>query len=493
MRKAFATAGLAAALAIALAIPGIAPARAQDQQENLFGATLVDSYVSPKGAFVNVVKPGGAAAAGGILSGDVVTAADGKTVTGANDLRAILAQHRPGDALSLHVVRFGNTQKDFRVALGGGTAAPATAQAPPPSQAPAAPAPAQNATQQNIQWVTYADPSEHAFTLQVPAGWRFSGGSRRMSTIEIRSGVEAVSPDGAIILFYGDLGIPIFTLPTPLLQRAGFRPGMTYSPGYGQSFMVMPYNNGQSFAANWGAMRVSRECGGAARASSRPRPDSSQGITAAYAQNGIRTSVLAGEAGFSCNLRGAPATGYVFAATELVQSQVSSLWDVKSVVGFIATNQRAAEATALLGHMVSSFAIDPNWAARQQQNAAQTDRVVQQTNQVVSSAIQANFQAEQARSNAIMQNYQSQQNTSNMIIQGGQQRSNETSNAIENYDENAVRGTSTYVNPDTGTARTLDNEVSHQYVNPSGTTYGTNSENQPGYGWTELQRVPAGQ
>ncbi|HKN00462.1 MAG TPA: hypothetical protein VJX23_08085 [Candidatus Binataceae bacterium] len=190
----------------------------------------------------------------------------------------------------------------------------------------------------------------------------------------------------------------------------------------------------------------------------------------------MRTSIQAGQANFSCTMRGGAANGYVFAGTELVQTQASSLWDVKSLAGFVAVASRAGEASALLSHMVAYFAIDPGWAAQQ----AQTNRIVEQTNQVVS--------------NAIIQNGRMLSEESDRIFQAGQARSNEQFNAVKNYDQKAVRGTSDYVNPDTGTTYgNLDNGKAHQYVNPSGQTLGTDSENSPGSNWTELQRVPPGQ
>ncbi len=463
----------------------VASGMAAADTTSLLGVTVVDSYVEPKGAYVNIVTPGGAGSAAGLVPSDVIIGADGHAVAGAGALKAFLARHHAGDEITLRVVHYGKPPADIAVTLGStGNAAttsvaPASS-APPiaagaPASAPpsAAPAPA-------VRWVTYADPAEHAFTIQVPAGWRVTGGSRRMSTIEIRSGIDAQSPDGAIDLFYGDLNVPIFTVPSRMLAMAGLRPGMIYNPGYGQQFVIMPYLTGENFAARWGDRRIARDCTGVSMTVAQARPDASQRIDMAYAQGGVRTSIQAGQANFSCTMPGGPADGYVFAGTELVQTQASSLWDVKSLAGFVAVASRAGEASALLSHMVASFAIDPGWAAQQAQVTAQTNRIVEQTNQVVS--------------NAIIQNGRMLSEASDRMFQAGQARSNEQFNAVENYDEKAVRGTSDYVNPDTGTTYgSLDNSKAHQYVNPSGQTFGTDSENSPGPGWTELQRVPPGQ
>ena len=170
-------------------------------------------------------------------------------------------------------------------------------------------------TKPDAQWQRYTDPVEHAFAIDIPAGWKVSGGSRRMNALEIRVGVTAVSPDGSVTLFYGDLDVPVYTPPTQMLAMAGLREGMIYSPGQGVQMRIKRYLNGQAYANEWGAERVGRGCTGVTRSSSKPRPDSSQAIDMAYAQGGVRTSILAGEASYACMLKGAAATGYVFAAT----------------------------------------------------------------------------------------------------------------------------------------------------------------------------------
>jgi hypothetical protein len=37
-----------------------------------------------------------------------------------------------------------------------------------------------------VRWVKFTDPVEHAFTIDVPAGWRVSGGIKRMSAVAVR-------------------------------------------------------------------------------------------------------------------------------------------------------------------------------------------------------------------------------------------------------------------------------------------------------------------
>jgi len=329
-----------------------------------------------------------------------------------------------------------------------------------------------------VRWVKFVDPVEHAFSIDVPAGWRVSGGIKRLSTVDIRSGVEAIAPDNTIDLFYGDPNIPIYTPPSPMLAAGGLRQGMTYSPGYGNQFLIEPYLNGQAFSAQWGLSRVAKDCTNVRATGTRARPDANQAIDMAYAQGGVRTSILAGEASFSCSLRGMPGTGYVFAATELVQNQVSSLWDVKALSGFVSAASRGSTAYMLLGHMVASFAVNPQWQIAQNQTAAQTSRIVAQQNAFIS--------------NAIIQNGRTLQSTTDIIVNGGAARSQATTNAIENYDQKAVRNTGTFTNPETGTTvYNVDTTQPYHFIDNSGAVHNSAAAAAPpGSGWHPLQQVP---
>lgn len=62
-----------------------------------------------QGAVIFNVVPNSPAAQAGLRAGDVVVAADGKAVTGKDDIRAAIQAHRPGETLTLEVVRDGRT------------------------------------------------------------------------------------------------------------------------------------------------------------------------------------------------------------------------------------------------------------------------------------------------------------------------------------------------------------------------------------------------
>ena len=70
-----------------------------------------------KGATVNDVNEGAPGAKAGLKSGDVITGIDGKPVDGSDDLTMDVVSHKPGDTVTLDVMRNGNPTK-VKVTLG---------------------------------------------------------------------------------------------------------------------------------------------------------------------------------------------------------------------------------------------------------------------------------------------------------------------------------------------------------------------------------------
>jgi putative serine protease PepD len=87
-------------------------------QDVIAGKTVQHAYLgvsvqdatSTAGAQIASVKSGSPADKAGLKAGDVVTAIDGKSVTGSDDLTALVATYKPGDTAKLTVKRIGSTQ-----------------------------------------------------------------------------------------------------------------------------------------------------------------------------------------------------------------------------------------------------------------------------------------------------------------------------------------------------------------------------------------------
>ena len=72
----------------------------------------------PSMALVQSVVPGSASATAGLRAGDVIVALDGGPIRTVEDLFAALRHHKPGDHVTITVVR-GGRKLDLHVTLSG--------------------------------------------------------------------------------------------------------------------------------------------------------------------------------------------------------------------------------------------------------------------------------------------------------------------------------------------------------------------------------------
>ena len=312
------------------------------------------------------------------------------------------------------------------------------------------------------RWVVFSDPAEHAFTIELPADWAVDGGVRRVSDVYVPYWVRAVAPNGAIEIFFGDPDVPMFTQPNQLLDMAGYREG-TVAPIFGQLLAVQHYRAGDAFAAEWGSRRIGQRCQGAALSSVRPLPDASSSMDLAYAAGGTRSFIKAGEASFTCARGGQPSTGYVFAATELVQSGVpdNAVWQVKAFAGFVAASGLDGNAADDLAHAAASFRIDPDWLRRSNLATAAISQIVANADRAMSESIARRF-------------------------------ANATRTRDEDFQRGirAVRGVQKYYDPESGRTFELDNVAAHYWTGPGHRVpVPTADSNPPFPGAHELQMV----
>ena len=73
------------------------------------GVGVADTGAATNGAVVKTVESGGAASAAGLRVGDVITKVDQQLITGADSLVATIRGHRPGQKVTLTIVRGGRT------------------------------------------------------------------------------------------------------------------------------------------------------------------------------------------------------------------------------------------------------------------------------------------------------------------------------------------------------------------------------------------------
>jgi len=254
------------------------------------------------------------------------------------------------------------------------------------------------ASAQQVSWETVRDNREHAFSLDVPRGWKTYGGLFRFSLIDARPFVDMTSPDGKINVRVGDASVPPYSTP-----KNGFAQVRAIQ------LRQSPYVTGDQFAVKYGQMRFGHMCQGLQLTRSQVK----QPKFGAAGQGAMRTT--AGEAVFSCNVNGQPTTGYVYAETFIVgYGGPIANWSVVALGSVFAPTDQAMAAVQLLTHAGQSLVMNPAWSQMQrgfenlvaQQNMVQAMATIRRT---------AQMNADQQR---VIQNMGHEQDNFNDIING---------------------------------------------------------------------------
>lgn len=242
-----------------------------------------------------------------------------------------------------------------------------------------------------VEWRRFGDPTEAAFTIELPAGWRRAGGIVRTSSLDVRPWARATSPDGGMDLFFGDSQVPTFIHTSPQMLAWGYREGAWYSPRFNERFLVAPYRPGSRFAAFWGRSRLCQVCDRVSLVRARDLPAASRRLGEAYGGDAAGAQTVAGEAEFTCARGPAAYIGYFFTATQLPDASEHGIWSAKVMAGFIAPAARAPEAAELLTRMAQSFEMQPAWVTRMSAADGDIGRIVTGSAVAISESVTSAF------------------------------------------------------------------------------------------------------
>lgn len=249
-----------------------------------------------------------------------------------------------------------------------------------------------------LKYKTWWDPKEHAFSVDIPSGWEVNGGLFRFASVDIRPSVIVFSPDKEIFISGGDSGIPPFVIPSRLLEMTGFREGSWYSPGYGVNMRVKRYLDGRRFAREYVITKIASGYTNLTFTKEKDRPDVSKvlnNINRKYGAYGIQSTVNTGEVFFTCSKNNKNYVGYYFAGTRLTTAYGAGNWLIEYLFGFMAEKSKSDIARDVLGRMVKSFRINPQWMAMQTNIAAATSEIVSRTHNEISEIISSSYRYRQ--------------------------------------------------------------------------------------------------
>jgi hypothetical protein len=407
------------------------------QAKGFFGAGLADA---PDGAQVGVLAPGGPASRAGLRVGDVILTVNGQPAGGSTQAASLLSAIPQGQRASLAVLRNGQHLSLTAVmgapAAGGAQAAIEGSQEATPTQAAPATAtqgaPATVAALKVSHYTVFTEPTEHAFTMEVPQGWEVTGSQMRRAALEFSPFVRALSPDRMTYLMVGEPTLLIYTPPNATTMQLRWQEGSLHPAQQGGVTMLLRYIPGPQFARLYGQIALAGLCPQLHFENTTERAD-----FVAAADKLIPTIIpsqsTGGEASFTCRHGKADMLATVDAVTRIDRNNV--MWNVIFLRAFIAPKSQAPAAQEVLKHMTLTFKYDPAWVNMQEA----IDRVS-------AAQIAARVRAAEAQEQGIIRNL------------------NKTDENFTSIDD-IVSGYSTYRNDATGDTYKLSNTNPGKWMN----------------------------
>lgn len=241
-----------------------------------------------------------------------------------------------------------------------------------------------------VRWSNFTDPAEGAFSMEVPQGWKITGGVYRFGPLDPRAMVDMVSPDGKTDLRFGDAHVPPFATLSQSMRNLGWREGHPYNPNGAAQEVVANYRPGWVFADLYGQGRFGSQCQHLSLKSMK------QADPVHPSEGGGKTT--AGDVVYSCAAPGGALAAYVFAETHLTEMQGVGVWNVTWLYSFLTPQDQAGTALQILAHAMSTFTISQQWEARQIQLTGQVSQVVLRQFQQNMATEHAHFERQQAQS-----------------------------------------------------------------------------------------------
>ena len=354
-----------ALLTFVISIASMVAQTANPDARGFIGVGLADPANGHAGAVVTQVQPGGPADKAGLKPGDTVIAINGTPIDRPPTMTRIVTSMAPNETARLSIVRTSGERRTIAIIVAsppGRPAAPApsTSAAPPPPAAASPATPLKPLTVSGYSRID--DPLEHAFTVEVPTGWRAEAGLVRHAALQINPYVRALSPDRMTYLAIGDPSMPGFVPQSEVDRAIGRREGLVFDSGVGGISMILHYIPGPEFARRYGEIAIGSVCPALRFVSGKDRPDLAKTLDAVL-PTVIPSRTDGGEAVFTCIHGKQEMEARMDAVTRITKDNVG--WGVIGLGSFIAAKSQADQAHAILQHIVESMKWSQAWVNKQ--------------------------------------------------------------------------------------------------------------------------------
>jgi len=235
-------------------------------------------------------------------------------------------------------------------------------------------------TSGSVEYVSWNDPKEGAFSVTVPQGWSASGGVRRRS-LAVQASVKATSPDGFVFAQFGD-DFPWYVEPNPLY---GWYDGRILKDTFGSEWHVRKYRPGNAytkFLLNQEGLKVTV-------LQERDRTD-----LAGALQTLTSYRSDAGELVYSYSKEGRTYRGGILCITQYLGG---GAWIVWRLYRFETPEALSFVGSGVLNQMVASFQINPEWQQRNNAEVAKQSRIITEMTQSVYQTVTQGYWSRDAR------------------------------------------------------------------------------------------------
>jgi hypothetical protein len=313
-----------------------------------------------------------------------------------------------------------------------------------------------------LQFVSFTDPRERAFTVAVPAGWKTVGGLFRASPFVTHAAIETDSPDGQTRVVMGD---PL--LPTSFQEYLPGAPPWAIQPEGSNVLgsIVHSYMTGAWYCRYYVETRIPTFCSDLQITEMKDNPELME-LAVSKNPTLAQTPFNIGSVSYSCREQGRPRTGYCVALTKRSipppQVQLPFIrWGVDALLGYTAPPERIAQAEAVMLRMRDSVQVNTEWGMREIQGAGARSRIISGAAQEIAGMAESSRRYRDA-----------------------------VDDRIARLRSNATLGVTDVADPATGRRITVDSGSGYYWVDHRGMILGTNVDTSPGVDFRRLLELP---
>ncbi len=310
-------------------------------------------------------------------------------------------------------------------------------------------------TGDKINWVSYTDSAEGAFSMDVPVGYEVQGGMYRFGYFDVRWMMEARSLDGKIIIRIDDVNVPPYSLPGPHTGTEGQR---NFKPQQYQ-MITARYRDGQTYAESYAKHRFSSVC-----KTMNPRTADWKPTLPAEMRDDPGTRSTDGNVSYDCDTSDGPRIASVFVHSTL--NSAGGLW-FAFPVSVLSTPDRTAQAHSMVD--------------RHDRQLEEKSGMGQRQNQITQEGL-AHIGEDFGEFMKQMRTYHQQRTAAmNQQVAGYYARQNAQAEQVSGWGK-TLTGLEDVRDPNTGAQfEIFSGPKSGQWINDAGTMVNSNLSPGPGY------------